>query len=106
MLFTWLVGTVDSCFQPATVTDDIGFRDIRVDGTRILLNGRAIFLQGAYMRAEAPIRGGRINTIFDYLKDMNANFVRLAHYPHDERMEHIANRDGFMIWSQLAAHLF
>jgi len=38
------------------ITDDIGFRDIRVDGTRILLNGNAVFLQGANMHAEAPVR--------------------------------------------------
>jgi beta-glucuronidase len=89
------------------LTDDIGFRDIRVDGTRILLNGKAVFLQGVNMHAEAPIRGGRANndedvaTIFSYLKDMNANFVRLAHYPHDERMERAADRDGILIWSEI-----
>jgi beta-glucuronidase len=89
------------------LTDDIGFRDIRVDGTRILLNGKAVFLQGANMHAEAPVRGGRANTdadvatIFSYLKDLNANFVRLAHYPHDERMERAADRDGIMVWSEI-----
>ncbi len=92
---------------PDSLTDDIGFRDIRVDGTRILLNGKAVFLQGANMHAEAPVRGGRANTdqdvatIFGYLKDMNANFVRLAHYPHDERMEREADRDGIMVWSEI-----
>jgi beta-glucuronidase len=89
------------------LTDDIGFRDIRVDGTRILLNGKPIFLQGANMHAEAPIRGGRAysqqdaDTIFGWLKEMHANFVRLAHYPHDERMERTADRDGIMIWSEI-----
>jgi beta-glucuronidase len=89
------------------LTDDIGFRDIRVDGTRILLNGKAVFLRGANMHAEAPVRGGRANTnedvatIFSYLKDLNANFVRLAHYPHDERMERAADRDGIMVWSEI-----
>lgn len=89
------------------LTDDIGFRDIRVDGTRILLNGNPIFLQGANMHAEAPIRGGRANsdadvsTIFTYLKEMHANFVRLAHYPHDERMERAADRNGILIWSEI-----
>jgi beta-glucuronidase len=93
--------------QQDKLTDDIGFRDIRVDGTRILLNGRPIFLRGANMHAEAPIRGGRVDndqdvaTIFGYLKDLNANFVRLAHYPHDERMERAADRDGIMIWSEI-----
>lgn len=89
------------------LTDDIGFRDIRVDGTHILLNGKAIFLQGVNMHAENPIHGGRtstdedVATIFGYLKDMNANFVRLAHYPHDERMERMADREGIMVWSEI-----
>ncbi|ADV84264.1 Beta-glucuronidase [Terriglobus saanensis SP1PR4] len=89
------------------ITDDIGFRDIRVDGTRILLNGKAIFLQGANMHAEAPYRGGSVHSdedvknIFGFLKDMNANFVRLCHYPHDERMERMADRNGVMIWSEI-----
>jgi beta-glucuronidase len=87
--------------------DDIGFRDIRVDGTRILLNGKAVFLQGVNVHAEAPVRGGRANTdqdvatLFGYLKDLHANFARLAHYPHDERMERAADRDGIMIWSEI-----
>ncbi len=90
-----------------TLTDDIGFRDIRVEGTRIMLNGKPIFLQGANMHAEAPYRGGRVNTdedvknIFGFLKDLNANFVRLCHYPHDERMERMADRQGVMIWSEI-----
>jgi beta-glucuronidase len=89
------------------LADDIGFRDIRVDGTRILLNGKAIFLQGANMHAEAPYRTARAysqedaDNILGFLKDMNANFVRLAHYPHDERMERTADRDGIMIWSEI-----
>jgi beta-glucuronidase len=89
------------------LTDEIGFRDIRVDGTRILLNGNAIFLQGANVHAEAPVRGGRaysqedVDTIFGYLKEMHANFVRLAHYPHDERMLRTADRDGILVWSEI-----
>jgi len=89
------------------LTDDIGFRDIRVDGTRILLNGKSVFLQGANMHAEAPYRTGRVDNdedvknIFGFLKDLNANFVRLCHYPHDERMERMADREGIMIWSEI-----
>ena len=89
------------------LTDDIGFRDIRVDGTRILLNGKAVFLKGVNLHAEAPIRGGRtdndqdVATMFSYLKDLNANFVRLCHYPHDERMTRTADREGIMVWSEV-----
>jgi beta-glucuronidase len=89
------------------LTEEIGFRDIRVDGTRILLNGTPVFLQGANMHAEAPYRTGRactdedVKNIFGFLKDLNANFVRLAHYPHDERMERMADREGIMVWSEI-----
>ena len=39
--------------------------------------------------------------MFGYLKEMNANFVRLAHYPHDERMLRAADRNGIMVWSEI-----
>ena len=90
-----------------SLTDDIGFRDIRVDGTRILLNGAPVFLEGANMHAEAPVRGGRAysqqdaDTIVSYLQDLHANFVRFAHYPHDERMERATDKAGIMVWSEV-----
>ncbi len=93
--------------QQDRLTDDIGFRDIRVDGTRILLNGKAIFLKGVNVHAEAPLRGGRVDndqdvaTLFTYLTELNVNFARLCHYPHDERMTRAADRDGIMIWSEI-----
>ena len=89
------------------IAEKIGFRDIRVDGTRILLNGKPMFLQGANVHAEAPIRGGRANTdedvrnLFSMLHDLHANFARLCHYPHDERMTRTADREGIMIWSEI-----
>ncbi len=89
------------------ITDEIGFRDIRVDGTRILLNGKAVFLQGANVHAEAPVRGGRANTdadvknIFAMLHELNANYARLCHYPHDERMTRAADREGILVWSEI-----
>lgn len=89
------------------LSDDIGFRDVRVEGTKILLNGKPVFLQGVNIHAEAPLRGGRANNdedvknIFAMLHDIHANFMRLAHYPHDERMERKADRDGLMIWSEI-----
>ena len=93
--------------QQDKLTDDIGFRDIRVDGTRIVLNGRPVFLNGVNVHAEAPVRGGRadndqdVATLFNYLKELHANFARLCHYPHDERMTRAADRNGIMIWSEI-----
>jgi beta-glucuronidase len=98
---------VELSYGEDRLTDEIGFREIRVDGTRILLNGKPIFLRGVNAHAEAPYRTGRVATdqdveaIFGYLKDLNANFVRLCHYPHDERMTRTADREGIMVWSEI-----
>jgi beta-glucuronidase len=92
------------------LTDDIGFRTIEVSGTHILLNGKPIALNGINVHAEAPMRGGRVNTdadvktLFDWLQQLNCNFVRLAHYPHDERMTREADRRGIMVWSEVPVY--
>jgi beta-glucuronidase len=89
------------------LSDDIGFRTIHVDGTRILLNDKPIFLRGVCMQGEAPIRTGRISTqadvstLFSYVQDLHANFIRIAHYPNDERVTRTADRLGIMIWSEI-----
>lgn len=89
-----------------TLTDEIGFRTIEVRGTDILLNGKPIFLRGISLHAEAPLRTGRactdedVQTIFRWVQELDANFVRLAHYPHDPRMTRMADRLGILVWSE------
>jgi beta-glucuronidase len=79
------------------VTDEIGFRSIEVRGTEILLNGRPVFLRGINMHEEAPYRSGRA-------KDLGCNFVRLAHYPHDEHTTRMADRMGLLLWSEIPVY--
>jgi beta-glucuronidase len=92
------------------VRDLIGFRSIETRGTNILLNGRPIFLRGVCIHEEAPIRGGRAysredaQTLLGWVKDLGANFVRLAHYPHNEWMIREADRLGIMVWSEIPVY--
>jgi beta-glucuronidase len=89
-----------------TVDDLIGFRTIETRGTEILLNGKPVFLRGVSIHAEAPYRTGRANTekdaetLLGWAKELGCNFVRLAHYPHDESMLRTADRMGLMVWSE------
>jgi len=89
-----------------SIEDLIGFRTIETRGTEILLNGKPIFLRGVCVHAEAPYRLGRANTdkdaetLLGWAKEMGANFVRLAHYPHDETMLRAADRMGVLVWSE------
>ncbi len=89
-----------------SIEDLIGFRTIETRGTEILLNGKPIFLRGISIHAEAPYRTGRAysdkdaETLLGWAKDLGANFVRLAHYPHDESMLRAADRMGLLVWSE------
>ncbi len=93
-----------------TLDDIVGFRTIEVSGTDILLNGKPVFLRGISIHAEAPIRGGRANndedaaTLLGWAKELNCNYVRLAHYPHDQRMTRAADRLGLMVWSEIPVY--
>ena len=89
-----------------TVHDSIGFRTIETRGTEILLNGKPIFLRGVSVHEEAPFRAGRAfsvedaRTLLGWAKEMGCNFVRLAHYPHNENMLREADRMGMLVWSE------
>ncbi len=89
-----------------TVEDAIGFRTIETRGTEILLNGKPIFLRGVCIHEEAPFRSGRAfsvedaRTLLGWAKELGANFVRLAHYPHNENMLREADRMGMLVWSE------
>jgi beta-glucuronidase len=89
-----------------SITDEIGFRTIEVRGNEIVLNGKPIFLRGICIHAEAPYRTGRAysgkdaETLLGWTKELGANFVRLAHYPHDETMLRAADRMGILVWSE------
>lgn len=92
------------------VHDPIGFRSIETRGTEILLNGRPIFLRGVCIHEEAPVRGGRAysredaRTLLGWAKELGANFVRLAHYPHNELMTREADRLGILVWSEIPVY--
>src|SRR5882757_462225 len=92
---------------PDGIQDEIGFRTIETRGTQILLNGQPVFLRGISIHAEAPYRTGRaysqkdIETLLGWAKELGCNYVRLAHYPHDERMTRAADRLGLMVWSEI-----
>jgi len=91
------------------VTDRIGFRSIETKGTDILLNGKPIFLRGISIHEESP-RGGRAygeddaRTLLTWAKELGCNFVRLAHYPHNESMTRMADEMGVMVWSEIPVY--
>lgn len=101
---------VEIAAQTDTVTDRIGFRSIETRGTDILLNGKPVFLRGINIHEEAPMRSGRAwsaedaGTLLGWAKELNCNFVRLAHYPHSENMLRLADQMGILVWAEVPVY--
>ncbi len=65
---------------------NIGFRDVKIAGNTLLVNGKAVKLKGVNRHETSPERG-RTVTLDDMLRDIklmkryNINTVRTCHYP-------------------------
>ena len=92
------------------VTDDVGFRTVETDGTDIVVNGTRTFLHGISIHSETPSGGRRANTVdhattlLRWAQELGANFVRLAHYQHDEHIVREADRRGILAWCELPVY--
>ncbi len=96
--------------QTDSLKDLIGFRSIETKGSKILLNGKPVFLRGISIHEQAPKSNARANskehaeTLLGWAKEMNCNFVRLAHYPHNEYMPRTADQLGVLLWSEIPVY--
>jgi beta-glucuronidase len=92
------------------VSDRIGLRTIAVVGKDILLNQKSIFLRGISMHDEDPLIRGRLRSegdmrmMLQWAKELNCNFVRLAHYTHNETMIRLADEMGLMVWAEVPVY--
>ena len=92
------------------LNDRIGLRTIETRGHDILLNGKSIFLRGISLHDENPLIPGRLRgegdmrMMLQWAKEMNCNYVRLAHYPHSEEMIKLADEMGMLVWAEVPVY--
>lgn len=90
--------------------DRIGFRQITTEGEDILLNGEPIYLKGISIHEESALHDGRAWSeedayqLLGMAKELGTNFVRLAHYPHNEHMVRVADEMGMLVWSEIPVY--
>jgi beta-glucuronidase len=93
-----------------SVSEQVGFRSLEARGPDIIVNGKPIFLRGISIHEESPLRGGRAfsdadaRMLLGWAKELGCNFVRLAHYPHNEYMTRLADEMGIMVWSEIPVY--
>ena len=100
---------VEVCCGEDRVEDRVGFREINVMQGEILLNGKPIFLRGISCH-EDSVDNGRALTEEEMTetillaKKLGCNFMRLAHYPHSEKMARFADEMGILLWEEVPVY--
>ena len=86
----------------------IGIRTIEVKGTRILVNGKEVYLKGFGKHEDFEVIGRGlslplIKRDFECMKWTEANCFRTSHYPYAEEWYQFADEEGFLIIDEIAA---
>ncbi|HEX6764818.1 MAG TPA: beta-glucuronidase [Polyangiaceae bacterium] len=90
------------------VTLPVGLRTVAVDASRLLVNGRPVYLRGFGRHEDFPIVGRGLAppvVIKDYalLRWIGANSFRTTHYPYSDEMLDLADRLGFLVIAETPA---
>ena len=85
-----------------------GIRTVSVEGNRFLVNGKPFYFKGPGKHEDSFIRGRGVDVCLE-MKDinllhwLNANSFRTSHYPYDESMYQLCDREGILIVDELPA---
>jgi beta-glucuronidase len=89
-----------------TSQDRFGIRKIETRGTDIYLNGERIWLQGIAFHQDYAGMGSAVThaaqrSDLERIKRLNANFVRLGHYPFHRYSLDVCDEIGLLVWSEV-----
>lgn len=99
----------DEAGESGSAFDDLierfGFREVKVSGTQILLNGVPMKIKGFnrhedYAEFGSCVPLAAMNRDIRLIKDTGANCVRTCHYPNDERFLDLCDENGLFVWEE------
>jgi len=89
-----------------THQDRFGIRKIEARGTELYLNGEKIWLQGMAIHQDYEGMGSAVTykslrSDLERIKKLNANFVRLGHYPFHHSYLDVCDEIGLLVWAEI-----
>ena len=89
-------------------TDRIGIRTIAVEGEKILVNGKPVYLKGFGKHEDFDVLGRGFSWAvakrdYECMKWIGANCFRTSHYPYAEEWYRFADEEGFLIIDEVPA---
>lgn len=106
-LYTLVIKAKESGKQTFSFTRKVGFREVKILGNQMLVNGKQVKLRGACRHDMHPTLGRTSTNELDSLdalifKQTNMNFVRTSHYPPTERFLEYCDKMGIYVECETA----
>ena len=88
------------------VVERIGFRSIRIQNRKVLLNNREIFLKGINRHEDHPdfghaVPAGLMQRDIDIVLDLGCNTIRGSHYPNSRLFMDMLDEQGILFWCEI-----
>jgi beta-galactosidase len=88
-----------------TVNQNLGFRQVEVNGNQLLVNGKAVKLHGVNRHSIYPLTGRSVSPELDrkdaeLFREANCNYIRTSHYPPSEEFLNAADELGLFVESE------
>ena len=106
-LYSVSVSLLEKGIQKDKLEDKVGFRWYEFkDNGPFYLNGKRVLIRGTHRHEELAGVGAAMSNEqhrkdFESIKEMGANFVRLAHYPQDPEVYKACDELGLLVWDEL-----